>query len=244
MKFISPNMLTDSVRKLLDVWKESGLTDVVISKDRIGAYFRGEVVSLEGFTEDEMIELVEQTIPVKFEKEWGELITGGKLLKYSFGIHDCCIVRANLWNEGVTMRFIPLNPMEVVSEEDLSPVKRERFFHIEKGGKCSGKTTRIFAMVMDYSRREKGSVILTYEDPQEIYIQDEDVNFISIAKNDLRPEEVVDIAISSCASLLVVQHAGREEMEALKLAHECGINVIAEVRGENPVRRCENEGRI
>jgi len=231
VKFISPAILSDSVRELLSVWKNGELTDVVMTKDKIGAYMKEEVINLDSFSEDEFISFVQQTIPVKYEKEWGEIITKGNIVKYSFGISGCCVVRASLWSEGVVMRFIPLNPFKIVKENDLVPTRSKRFFHIERGGKCSGKTTRIFAQVLDFCKRHKGAVVFTYERPQEIYVGDETSNVISISKDDISIEEFADLVISSSSSLCIVQHASEKDIEVLRYVYDCGVNVIAEVRG-------------
>lgn len=227
MKFVHPNVLSSNIRDLLEVWKSGELTDVIVTKTQIGAYMRGEMVSMESFTEEEMIALIEQTVPVKIEKEWGMRVSEGQIVKYSFGISNCCIVRAILWADGMVLRFIPLRPEEVVG--DISLPQGEPFFHVVEGGTCSGKTTKILALLRKFCRKKEGAVVFCYEDPQEMYVE-EDVMLVHVPKSTVEPEDFADLAVSSVASLCIVQHATGREIDIMRGVHRNGMNVILEVR--------------
>lgn len=225
MKIVPFLIFSESVRKLLEV---EGLTDAVMTKDKVRAYRKGEEVFVDSFSEDELISFVGQTIPVRYEKEWGERAASGNVVKYSFCISDRYVVRVNLYSGGVVARFIPLDPLPLLRESDLAPCRKERFFHVEAGGKCSGKTTRIFAQVLDFCRRSS-AVVFAYERPQEIYAE----NVISVSKDDMSIDDFADLVISSPSSLCIVQHASESDMKVLRHIYNCGVNVIAEVRGKH-----------
>lgn len=230
MRKVSTNFLREALRELVEVWEERNLTDVVITKDKVHGYVKGEMVYSGDFGEEDLLDLVEQTIPVKMEKDWGQTLSTGSLLRYSFLIKGRCIVRAILWNEGAMLRMIPIDPRTIVGEETLSKVHKKRFFIIERGGQCSGKTTRIIAMVKEYCQLHKGAVIFTYEDPREIYVEEEDDHIVPIAKREIDTNMFMDMVISSPASVCVFQHADNYDIRKLKMVYDCGINVIVELR--------------
>lgn len=222
------HIISDQWREVLDFWTEGKLTDVVMTPERISVYRKSELIHTGEQREEDFVEFVTQTVPGDFTNTWTDILKEKGIMKYSFYLEDHAIVRAVLAENFLTLRFIPAFP----SLEDFYPETTavlEKRFWIESGGVCSGKTTRLLSIVRKFLE-DPAVRVFVYEYPQEIYVPDARGLLVSINKESVTLEQFADLVLSSGATLVVFQSAGREEEETARMLTKCGIKVFMEER--------------
>lgn len=221
---------TGSWNRVMELWREGQVTDVIMTRDTIAVYHLEELVHGERIGEEEIHSFVDETIPADHEQLWREEIRKGKLFKYSFLLSEEIVVRCLLWNFGLSLRFIPAGELseKYAGKEVISLVESLPFMVVHSGKRRSGKTTRIVGQVRKLLKNPDMKVFV-YSDPQEVYTEGKGV-LIYISRKNMSFDDFLDLAFLSSADAVVVQGVKlQEEVNKLFSLFSNGVSVIAEI---------------